>query len=60
MKKQNPVDSTRIIYSSSNFAKKALFTLQEIGSLTALLPHSNVRTGLNSFLVLAVLSGKAK
>lgn len=43
------VDSKRIIYTPSAFARKNLFYLQEIGTLNALIKHKNVRDNLDSF-----------
>lgn len=51
------VNSSRILYTSSSFAKESLFFLQETGSLTARQPHRNQRTYLDSYLFLCVTSG---
>lgn len=51
------VDSKRIIYTPSAFARKNLFYLQEIGTLNALIKHKNVRDNLDSFLFFTVKKG---
>ena len=51
------VDSKRIIYTPSSFARKNLIYLQEIGSLNALVQHKNIRENLNSFLFFIVQKG---
>ena len=51
------VSSSRIIYTPSTFARTSLFHLQEVGSLTALHPHTSKRADLVSFLCFVVLSG---
>lgn len=53
-----PVESKRVLYTPSAFAKDALLHLQEIGELTALRPHVSKRAGLNSFLFFIVVSGR--
>jgi AraC-like DNA-binding protein len=50
-------DSDRIIYTPSDFARSALFYLQETGTLQALLPHTSSREGLASYLFFVVHSG---
>lgn len=52
------VQSSRILYTPSTFARSSLFHLQEIGSLQAIQPHTSMRTDLVSFLFFVVLSGK--
>ena len=52
------VQSSRILYTPSTFARTSLFHLQEIGSLQAIQPHTSMRTDLVSFLFFVVLSGK--
>ena len=44
------VDSHRILYTPSSFARENLVHLQEIGELQALKKHISHRDGLNSFL----------
>lgn len=51
------VDSNRIIYTPSTFARSALLHLQEIGVLEAKRPHTSSRSGLSSYLFLTVISG---
>lgn len=54
---ENAVDSTRILYTPSSFARSSLIFLQETGKLKALKPHTSQRKGLNSLLFFVVLSG---
>lgn len=51
------VQSNRILYTPSVFAKTNLIHLQEAGELTALQPHSSSREHLNSYLFFLVLDG---
>ena len=51
------VESKRILYTPSLFAKENLFYLQETGSLQARKPHVNKRSYLNSYLFFIVQSG---
>lgn len=51
------VTSNRILYTPSSFAKSSLMYLQEIGSLTARLPHVSSRSNLHSYLFFVVRSG---
>ncbi|HJC58163.1 MAG TPA: AraC family transcriptional regulator [Candidatus Eisenbergiella intestinipullorum] len=51
------VRSGRIIYTPSAFARSSLLHLQETGTLQALKPHKNERSGLHSCLFFLVLSG---
>ncbi|MDE6947756.1 MAG: AraC family transcriptional regulator [Anaeroplasmataceae bacterium] len=51
------VESQRIFYTPSNFAKISLLHLQEIGDLQAQKIHINKRHGLTSYLFFIVLSG---
>lgn len=54
----NPmVDSNRILYTASSFARSSLLHLQEIGELRALKPHTSSRSGLASYLFFTVISG---
>ena len=52
------VDSNRILYTASAFARASLLHLQEGGSLTALQPHTSSRTDLPSYLFFIVISGE--
>ncbi len=54
------VQSNRIIYTASPFAKANLLYLQEAGELRALKPHVNSRAGLRSFLFFLVTAGSGK
>ena len=51
------VNSNRILYTPSDFAKTNLLHLQEIGKLRAEKPHTSAREGLNSYLFFVVLDG---
>jgi AraC-like DNA-binding protein len=51
------VQSRRVIYTPSNFAKNNLLHLQEAGELQALQPHTSSRDGMNSFLFFIVTKG---
>ena len=51
------VDSDRVLYTPTSFAKKKLVHLQEIGTLHALSEHTSKRTGLASYLFFYVKSG---
>lgn len=53
----NLVTSDRIIYTPSSFARTNLLHLQEIGSLTARIPHNSARENLSSYLFFLVTSG---
>lgn len=54
---KNLVKSDRIIYTPSTFAKTNLIHLQEVGNLTAQVPHDSARNNLFSFLFFLVTSG---
>ena len=54
------VSSERILYTPSAFVRSALLHLQEIGSLSALSPHTSQRSGLSSYLFFTVVSGSGK
>ncbi len=54
------VQSDRIIYTASAFAKANTIHLQEIGELKALKAHTNYREGLDSYLFFLVLEGSGK
>lgn len=51
------VESNRIIYTPSDFAKSSLFYLQETGILQAKFPHTSCRQNLSSYLFFVVESG---
>lgn len=51
------VNSSRILYTPSEFARENLFYLQEIGQVRAKRPHKSSHPGLASYLFIAVLSG---
>lgn len=52
------VNSNRIIYTPSNFAKENLTYLQEVGELKSLRTHTTGRKNLSSYLFFIVKSGK--
>lgn len=54
------VSSDRIIYTPSTFARTSLIHLQETGTLQAVHPHKNERSGLQSCLFFTVLSGSGR
>ena len=54
------VTSNRILYTPSSFARSSLLTLQEIGTLEALKPHTSSRDNLQSYLFFYVESGEGK
>ncbi|MCM1541731.1 MAG: AraC family transcriptional regulator [Blautia sp.] len=51
------VNSNRILYTPSEFARTNLFYLQEIGSLQAIKPHISSRRNLMSYLFFYINSG---
>lgn len=51
------VESERILYTPSVFARSSLLHLQEVGSLQAIYPHTSSRTDLVSFLCFMVVDG---
>lgn len=51
------VQSERILYTASPFARANLIHLQEIGASKALRAHTTQREGLNSYLFFLVLEG---
>ena len=53
----NLVNSNRIIYTPSAFAKDCLLHLQEIGQSEARKPHTSSRENLLSYLFFMVLEG---
>ncbi len=52
------VQSERILYTPSSFARGAVLHLQEVGSLKALHPHTSMRADLVSYLCFLVLAGE--
>lgn len=52
------VDSQRILYTPSAFARSNLMHLQEVGQLRALSPHTNQRSHLASYLFFVVADGE--
>lgn len=54
------VDSNRILYTVSSFARSSLLHLQEVGELKALQPHTSSRFDLPSYLFFTVVSGEGK
>lgn len=54
------VESSRILYTPSDFAKESLLYLQEIGKLQARKPHISKRNHLTSYLFFVVLSGTGR
>lgn len=55
--KDNIVDSERILYTPSAFAKQSLIHLQEVGTLKCLKPHISERSRLTSYLFFVVIEG---
>lgn len=55
---EGSVDSKRIVYTPSPFAKASLLYLQETGTLKALKPHTSTRSRLASYLFFIVLDGR--
>lgn len=51
------VNTNRILYTPSEFAKSNLLHLQEIGTLHATKPHTSSRSGLASYLFFVVTDG---
>lgn len=51
------VDSNRILYTATSFARSSLLHLQEIGELHAKKSHTSERSGLQSYLFFTVVSG---
>lgn len=54
------VQSSRILYTPSSFARSSLLHLQEVGSLTAIKPHTSKRENLQSYLCFMVEDGKGE
>lgn len=57
---ENIVDSKRIVYTPSNFAKENLVYLQETGQLQSLKKHTSSREYMDSFLFLIVINGSGE
>ena len=57
--KSKIVDSDRVLYTASTFARTSLFHLQEIGSLKALKPHVSSRKNLQSYCSLSLTAEAA-
>lgn len=51
-------DSTRMLHTPGEFAKKNLLYVQEVGRLKSLQPHKSIREKLDSFLLIGILSGE--
>lgn len=51
-------DSTRMLHTPGDFAKKNLLYVQEVGTLRSLQPHKSQRENLDSFLFMGVLDGE--
>ena len=51
-------DSTRMLHTPGEFAKKNLLYVQEVGRLKSLQPHKSTRENLDSFLLMSILSGE--
>lgn len=54
------VQSSRILYTPSLFARSSLLHLQEVGSLTAIKPHTSKREKLQSYLCFMVEDGEGE
>lgn len=54
------VQSSRILYTPSPFARSSLLHLQEVGSLTAIKPHTSKREKLRSYLCFMVEDGEGE
>ena len=54
------VQSSRILYTPSSFARSSLLHLQEVGSLTAIRPHASKREKLQSYLCFVVEDGEGE
>lgn len=54
------VDSRRILYTPSPFARSCLMHLQEAGTLKALSPHKSQRSNLSSYLFFVVEDGEGQ
>lgn len=54
------VQSSRILYTPSSFARSSLLHLQEVGSLKAIKPHTSKREKLQSYLCFVVEDGEGE
>ena len=54
------VRSSRILYTPSPFARSSLLHLQEVGSLSAIKPHTSKREKLQSYLCFMVEDGEGE
>ena len=54
------VQSSRILYTPSPFARASLLHLQEVGSLSAIRPHTSKREKLQSYLCFMVEDGEGE
>ena len=54
------VQSSRILYTPSLFARSSLLHLQEVGSLSAIRPHTSKREKLQSYLCFMVENGEGE
>lgn len=54
------IDSNRILYTPSEFARETLLYLQEIGQVHARQPHISTHPDLASYLFIMVLSGSGR
>lgn len=54
------VQASRILYTPSPFARSSLLHLQEVGSLTAIKPHTSKREKLQSYLCFMVEDGEGE
>ena len=54
------VQSSRILYTPSPFARSSLLHLQEVGSLSAIRPHTSKREKLQSYLCFIVEDGEGE
>ena len=54
------VQSSRILYTPSSFARSSLLHLQEVGSLKAIKPHTSRREKLQSYLCFGVEDGEGE
>ena len=57
---ENTVQSQRILYTPSAFAKEDLLHLQETGTLTAVKQHASHRSNLKSYLFFVILNGEGR
>lgn len=55
--KSTVVNSDRVLYTASLFARSSLLHLQECGRLTALIPHTSSRNNLASYLFFTIING---